>query len=476
VVFAKLRAPRPRPSSAPPPRGGATWLLWAGIAALLLLGAVVLRGSRQPAAAPVSPAPAARVAVAEAAEPSLPASDPIPPPPPPEAPSAAPGLSPADYRALDELAMRMRTAPSSVGPQDLATVEAIFAQHPDMDGVRPFLEGTLVRLALTLRAQGRRAEAEADLRRAAALSPVSLPPRMALLDLLLEGRDWTGAEAVAREILTLSPRDPQALERLAFALFRQDRNGEAADVLRESLGIRGSPEARALLARIEKERADESGMTEQRLSHFNVRYDGEAHEAVGREVLRALERHYATLVATLDHEPRATIPVILFSRQAYYDASGAPAWSGGVYDNLDGRIRVPIGGLDASLGPEMDGTLIHELTHAFAAEITGSLTPSDVNEGLAQYMEGKRLASMLRDNELQALAEGRIPGVAGTYLDALSFVEYLMALRGQGGVNDLLRAMGETHSVDQAFQQVYGGSAPQIRQAWRTRLRQQHGG
>jgi tetratricopeptide (TPR) repeat protein len=391
-------------------------------------------------------------------------------------PATPSGLSPAEYHALDELAGRLRTAPSSVSAKDLRTVEALVGQHPELDGLKPFLEATLVRLALTLRSQGHRDAAEAHLRRASSLSPGSLAPRIALLDLLLEARDWAGAEATAREALALSPRDPEALERLAFALFRQDRNREAADVLRESLAIRDSPEARSLLARLEKEASDESGMTEQRLSHFNVRYDGEAHEEVGREVLRALERHYATLVATLDHEPRATIPVILFSQRAYYDASGAPPWSGGVYDNLDGRIRVPIGGLDAGLGPEMDGALIHELTHAFTAEITGSLTPSDVNEGLAQYMEGKRLESLLRADELHALAEGRIGGVAGTYMNALSFVEYLMVQRGQGGVNDLLRAMGETHDVEEAFRQVYGAGAQQVRLAWRTRLRQQYGG
>src|SRR6185369_16136765 len=106
------------------------------------------------------------------------------------------------------------------------------------------------------------------------------------------------------------------------------------------------------------------------LSHFSVRYDGEAHESVGHEILRALERHYATLASSLDHQPAATISVILFTNQAYYDASGAPAWSGGAYDTLDGHIRVPIGGLTSSLTPDMDGTLLHELTHAFVADRT----------------------------------------------------------------------------------------------------------
>ena len=47
-------------------------------------------------------------------------------------------------------------------------------------------------------------------------------------------------------------------------------------------------------------------MTEQQLAHFHVRYDGAAHEGVGREILRVLERHYATLSGTLDHQPAST--------------------------------------------------------------------------------------------------------------------------------------------------------------------------
>ena len=49
----------------------------------------------------------------------------------------------------------------------------------------------------------------------------------------------------------------------------------------------------SILARIRKGLADEKGMTEQHLSHFNVRYDGEAHEEAHerkehRDALRAV--------------------------------------------------------------------------------------------------------------------------------------------------------------------------------------------
>ena len=123
----------------------------------------------------------------------------------------------------------------------------------------------------------------------------------------------------------------------------------------------------------------------------------------------------------------------------------------------------------------MDRTLIHELTHAFVADRTRGLAPRDIQEGLAQYMEGQRVTTVLTPQQLTLLADGRAGGVGGFYLYSLSFVEYLIASRGMGGMNDLVRAMGETGSVDEAFRQVYGQDHKATAQAWFQRLHQQHG-
>jgi hypothetical protein len=295
------------------------------------------------------------------------------------------------------------------------------------------------------------------------------------MQLRLQAGDWVTAEAVARGLLTLDPRHAPALRGLGYALLRQDRPREAADALRTSLEIQESHEARTMLSDVEKTLRDERGLRDHQLSHFNVRYDGEAHEEVGREVLRLLERHYATLVTSLDYEPQASIPVILFTREQYRTSDGGPAWSAGSYDSFDGRIRIPVGGLTAALTADIDGVLLHELTHAFIADRTRAQAPRDIHEGLAQYMEGKRTERLLNPEHLKALADGRIQGVHGYYFQALSYVEYLVGLRGMGGINDLLRAMGETPNAEEAFQKVYGQSSSALRSAWWARLRQQHG-
>ncbi|HEY6546273.1 MAG TPA: tetratricopeptide repeat protein, partial [Vicinamibacteria bacterium] len=391
-------------------------------------------------------------------------------------PSSLPpaGLAPADRERAAALAEGVR-ARRPMSPGDIADALGLASRYPAETSLQDLAEAVLVSAAEAERAARRYPQAEELLRRALRVKPGSRPAYAGLLNVLLEASDWVGAEAVARELLVGSPDDPAVWRSLGQALMRQDRNREAVEALRTSLALRDDPLARQLLAHVEKGLRDEKGMSEKQLAHFNVRYDGGEHEDVGREILRALDRHHATLTGVFDHRPAAAIPVILFSQQDYYDAAGAPRWSGGVFNHFDGRIRSPIRGLSASLSPDMDNVLVHEVTHAFIADISRGVSPRDVHEGTAQYMEGKRIASVLSGDDLRALADGRIGGVGGFYFGALAFVEYLMGQRGQGGLNDLLRAMGDTGDANAAFRQVYGQDHAATTRAFQERFRRQHG-
>lgn len=408
------------------------------------------------------------------AEPPRPASAPAAAPDAPASPaSEGKGLEPADVAAYKALADALRRG-TPMGAAEVEAVSVLLSRHPEDKELVGLAEGVLVRAADGLRRARRYTEAGDLLRRAIALKPASLPARRALLSLLLETSDWTAAEAAARELLALVPGDAGALRGLGFALMRQDRNKEAVEALRASLEAEEDEPTRQMLAHVLKAMRDEQGMSEKQIAHFHVRYDGDEHEDVGREILRALERHHSTLSGVFDHRPSAPIAVILFSRQAYYDAAGAPRWSGGVYNHLDGRIRIPIGGLTSSLTPDIDDVLAHEVTHAFVHDLSRGVCPRDVNEGLAQYMEGKRVATAVPPDALKALADGRLRGVNGFYWTSLAFVEHLMGQRGQGGMNDLLRAMGETGDVNAAFRQVYGQDHTATVRAFADRFRLQY--
>jgi tetratricopeptide (TPR) repeat protein len=490
VVFAKIAVPRLRPPvPAPPvpraapapaarPAAASNWGSRAVTALLLaVMGACGFFAVRRVLEAPAAATPRPQVALV----PTRPPNPRLPPPPtrPPAGPSTVqsgptPGIPDADHDAAFALSNKIN-ARQPLGLQDLRTAEDLHARYAAEPRLRTLLSASLMTLADQERTQRRFPEAAAYARRAASLDEQDSGPRVALMNLLLEGSDWTAAEAAARDALRLLPRDRVVLEGLAYSLFRQDRNREAAEYYRTVIELGGSATARDILDRIQKNLADERGMTEQRLSHFHVRYDGGDHDDVGREILRALERHYATLTSTFDHQIAEPVPVILFSQEDYYNAAGAPAWSGGVFDHSDGRIRVPIRGLTSALTPDMDDTLLHELTHAFINDRSRGLAPREVHEGMAQYMEGKRVSSELSEEQLRGLADGRIGGVGGFYLRALAFAEYLVALRGQGGINDVLKSMAESGNLDEAFRQVYGQDYRGTQQAWWNHFRQQYG-
>ena len=419
------------------------------------------RAAQAPATVPGPPTPSRPLAEVEPSLPSL-------------ATLKAEGMAAPDQERVNAL-LAARRGRAPVSGADVKEVETLLARYPGEKGLLPLAESVFVTAAEQERSARHYPEAISLLRRTLELRPRQLSARAALVTVLLEAGDWAGAEEQAREVLALAPGNPGALRGLGLALLRQDRNKEAVEALRASLDAEDDATTRAMLAHLEKGLRDEKGMSEKQLAHFHVRYDGAEHEDVGREMLRALERHFATLTSVFDHQPVAPIPVILFSQEAYYDAAGAPRWSGGVFNHLDGRIRIPIGGLTSALTPDIDNVLVHELTHAFIADMSRSICPRDVHEGFAQYMEGKRIASELNAEQIKALADGRIQGVNGFYLTALAFVEHLMGQRGQGGMNDLLRAMGETGNVDAAFERVYGQDHKALARGFASRMRLQYG-
>jgi tetratricopeptide (TPR) repeat protein len=401
---------------------------------------------------------------------AVPAAAPVPAP----IPQAPEGIPEGDVASANALVAKLN-ASAPLGEADLATAQDLLARHSGDDRVAALCEAVLVAGAAQRRAVRDLAGAAALLRRAAAGHPRGLGARSHLLAVLTEGADWPGAEAVARELVERDPNEASWRYGLGYSLFRQDRNREAQESLEQALALRDDEATRTLLARLRKGERDEAGMSHQQLAHFNVRYDGDAHEDVGREVLRGLERHFSTLVRALDHQPTAPIPVILFSKQQYFDASGAPAWSGGAYDALDGRIRIPIGGLGAALAAEVDSTLLHEVTHAFVWDMSRGTAPRELHEGLAQYMEGKRLASQPPEL-LRELAAGRVSGVRGFYLSALGLAEHLIDARGMGGVRELLRALAETGDVDEAFRRVHGQDRATTVRLAGEQLRRRYGG
>lgn len=442
-----------------------------GIAAVLALGAAAWIA--RPPSSETRPAASDQTTPGSAAEGTThPAAGPLAPPdldsPPvlPQAPQRldAGGADEALYTRLLETINRG----FDLTDGDLQEAEALCSRVPS---ARDGLHNASIRAARQHRAARRWPESARLLEQARRLLPESEVAPREILSLLLEQHDWPAAERAARELLQRRARDAEVVQALAYALVRQDRTREARAVLEAYLETYRDSSVAAMLGRIRRDDDTEKALQQQELAHFHLRYDGEEHHEIGRQVLAILERHYAMLATTFDHQPREVIPVVLLSRTTYYTSAGVPAWAGGHFDFFDGRVRIPIGGLDPSSASRLESTVLHELTHAFVADLTGGLAPSELQEGLAQWMEGDRVD----EEAMQQLMQGRLNPVNAHYLASLAFVEGLMADRGQGGINELLVEMGRTRSVDQGFERVYGQGFRELLAAARTRWQQQYG-
>jgi len=184
----------------------------------------------------------------------------------------------------------------------------------------------------------------------------------------------------------VAPEDPDVAKLTGWAYFGLNKLDQAAVEWQHALALRPDPETEAALKKVLRDKEEESQYKENESRHFTLRYSGASEPAMARDVLRTLEHHFDAIESELSYTPPDSIGVILYTQQTFADITQAPAWVGALND---GRIRVPVQGL-SSVTPELSRVLKHELTHSFIQQKTRGRAPTWLQEGLAQWMEGKR--------------------------------------------------------------------------------------
>jgi tetratricopeptide (TPR) repeat protein len=262
----------------------------------------------------------------------------------------------------------------------------------------------------------------------------------------------------------VTPDNPDVAKLTGWAYYGMNKLDQAVAEWRRALALRPDPEVQRALEKAQRDRQEEENYRENESSHFTLRYSGGAEPELAREILRALEMHFSAIESELNFTPPDPIGVILYTEQAFADITRAPGWVGALND---GRIRVPVQGL-TSLTPELSRVLKHELTHSFIQQKTHGRAPTWVQEGLAQWMEGKRSAenaSMLvqiydqklamRLNELEPSWMNLSGDIASyAYAWALANVEYIVRADGMGDVDRILNHIAAGGSTESAVHEV----------------------
>ncbi len=249
-----------------------------------------------------------------------------------------------------------------------------------------------------------------------------------------------------------------------WAYYGLNRVKEAVAEWKRALAMKPDPEIQHATEKAERDAQEESTYKEGETGHFSLRYNGDAAPELAHEVLRTLETQYEEISAALNYSPPERIGVILYTNQTFMDITRAPGWVGALND---GRMRIPVEGL-SSITDELARVLKHELTHSFVAQKTAGKCPVWLQEGIAQYMEGKRsrsvagtLSSAYERHMEFSLASYEtswmnLPRetVSSAYAWSLATVEAIISVNGMGDIERILDRIAAQSATEDAIHAV----------------------
>ncbi len=299
------------------------------------------------------------------------------------------------------------------------------------------------------RSRGDEDGAAYDYERAVELEPLHRLARIELAWLELSRDDVDRAALLAETGLSAEPDDPHLLEVRGEVLYRRNRLLDARDAFRRALT--NHPKAARIeerLAKLSREFEAERDFRRADSSHFSLRYDGERDDRLGRSLLDALELAYGDLTRELDAYPREPVTVIVYTRREFSETTRLGPEVAGLFD---GKIRLPVGGLD-TVDASARRVLRHELVHALLHVRGRGRVPRWLHEGLAQLLEPRDPASIARAMELAASRGTPIALEPFSYPSALSFTAFLDERYSRSRILWLVAELAEGRSEDDAFQ------------------------
>ncbi len=194
------------------------------------------------------------------------------------------------------------------------------------------------------------------------------------------------AEAELFSVAHEGEGEGEALKLLGRIYYKRGELRSAVEAWERVLEIKNDDhEVEELLAKAKKEMTVEERLDQVYTGKFVLQYDGERDEEVGETVLDILGEAYNDVGVDLDYYPKEDITVILYTKKEFKAVTGAPDWSGGLYD---GKIRVPLGGINPD-SESLKSLIYHEYTHAAIRSLTGGRCPRWLNEGIAVFEESR---------------------------------------------------------------------------------------
>jgi predicted negative regulator of RcsB-dependent stress response len=217
-------------------------------------------------------------------------------------------------------------------------------------------------------------------------APDQLPLLLNVAYLHLRRGEYQSALDLLEKARRSDPNSSDVAKLTGWADYGLNRLQDAVAEWKRSQEQHPDPDVARALEKAQRDLDAENSFREGSSAHFDLHYYGEAAPELAHDVLRTLESDFDDISAALNYTPKEPISVTLYTNQLFQDITRAPSWAGALND---GRIRIPVQGVD-NVSPALAHVLKHELTHSFINEKTHGHCPTWLQEGAAQWMEGKR--------------------------------------------------------------------------------------
>jgi len=300
-------------------------------------------------------------------------------------------------------------------------------------------------------------------RQALSFAPDNLGLLLNLSVLYLRQSQFSAALDPLERARRVAPNSPDVAKLTGWAYYGENKLDQAVEEWRRAERLHPDQEVERALAKAEKDRAEEESYREGVTAHFALKYSGMATPDLAIGILHVLEDDFREIESQLDYTPPEPIGVILYTGQAFADITRAPSWAGAIND---GRIRIPVQGL-SSVTSELARVLKHELTHSFIAQKTRNRAPTWLQEGVAQWMEGRRSTNSAAAL-VELIGQGRAPSLemlegswmalsgnaaSFAYAYSLAAVESIIQTGGVSDVSRLLDRIATAQSMDAALRE-----------------------
>ncbi|MFZ0820754.1 MAG: hypothetical protein WAM91_11845 [Candidatus Acidiferrales bacterium] len=301
-------------------------------------------------------------------------------------------------------------------------------------------------------------------RQALLLQPESAPLLLNVAYGYLRLSEFSTALEYLERAKRAAPDSADVAKLMGWAEYGLNRIPEAVAEWKRAQKLQPDPEVAKALEKAERDARAEVGFREGQTTHFMIRYSGSAAPLLAGEILHTLEIHFGQISALLDYTPPEPIGVILYTEQQFLDITRAPSWAGAIND---GRIRIPIQGLN-SVTDELSRELRHELTHSFLQQKTRGHCPAWIQEGVAQWVEGRRVGAAarallnaydqqaaipLRDLEISWMNLSGT-GASFAYGWSLAVVETILSTGNMNDVSRLLDSLANGSSAEAAVHSI----------------------